>query len=400
MKQQRIGTTVISGIGLIAIVMAVTFFYVRHQLAARSESETVATESVLESPEDEPIAALGRLEPQGKVVNIAANPTAAGSRISEIFIQDGDQIEAGQIIATLDNNTQHRAALAEAKRNVEIAQAKFAQVKAGAKTGELEAQKATIARLKAKNVGEINAQQARIARLEAELSNAEEELQRARSLLQAGAISASELDNQRTLAETYRQEVSEAQNVLTQILTAGQEEIREAEANLDRIAEVRPVDLQLAQAEINGAIAAAERAEAELALTQVKSPIDGQILQVHVKPGEIVGQAGVATLGKTDQMYVIAEVHETDINRVEINQKAQIFSEYGGFDGKLRGLVEQIGLQIHRNSLYDPNPGTQSDARVVEVIIRLEPEDSERVQALTNLQVRAIISPLSDYPKI
>ena len=49
-----------------------------------------------------------------------------------------------------------------------------------------------------------------------------------------------------------------AQNVLSQILTAGQEEIREAEANLDQITEIRPVDFQLAQAEINGAIAAAE----------------------------------------------------------------------------------------------------------------------------------------------
>ena len=49
-----------------------------------------------------------------------------------------------------------------------------------------------------------------------------------------------------------------AQNVLGQILTAGQEEIREAEANLDQMTEIRPVDLQLAQAEINGAIAAAE----------------------------------------------------------------------------------------------------------------------------------------------
>ena len=132
--------------------------------------------------------------------------------------------------------------------------------------------------------------------------------------------------------------------------------------------------------------------QAELALTQVRSPINGRILQVHVQPGEIVGEAGVATLGQTDQMYVIAEVHETDINRVKTGQKAYVFSEYGGFDGELQGTVEKIGLQIHRNSLYAPNPGTLSDARVVEVRIRLEPDNSERVQALTNLQVRAIIN--------
>ena len=388
MKEKQIVISVVSVIGVVAIAVAYTFSHIR---SLASDSETVAVDSSPEASVTESIAALGRLEPQGKVINLAPNPTISGARISKILIQDGEHIQAGQVIAILDNNAQRLAALAEAKRSVELAQAKFEQVKAGAKVGEIEAQEATIARLKAKNTGEISAQEARIVRLQAELSNGEEELKRYQSLFEAGAISASQLDNQRTITETYRQEVVEAQNVLNQILTAGQEEIREAEANLARIAEVRPVDLQVAQAEINGAISTVERAEAELELTQVRSPIDGRVLQVHVRPGEIVDQVGIATLGQTDQMYVIAEVHETDINRVKIGQEARIFSEYGGFDSELQGTVEQIGLQIHRNSLYDPNPGTQSDARVVEVRIRLDPEDSKQVQTLTNLQVRAII---------
>ena len=46
---------------------------------------------------------------------------------------------------------------------VEVAQAKLAQVKAGAKTGEIQAQQSTIVRLQAELAGEIAVQNAAIA---------------------------------------------------------------------------------------------------------------------------------------------------------------------------------------------------------------------------------------------
>lgn len=403
MKGKRFRSTAFLGLGGVAIAILLAAAYT-YQRASRTQAAVATSISNSEAGVNagseasmaNSVAALGRLEPAGKVINLAPNPSTAGARISEVLIEVGDRVAAGEIVATLDHYPQRQAVLAEAQRHVEIAQAKFAQVEAGAKTGELKAQAATIARLKAQNTGELSAQAADIARLEAELLNAEAELQRYQTLYEEGAFSASQLDNRRTITETYRQELLEAQNVLTRIQQAGLEEIRAAEANLERIAEVRPVDLQVAQAEVNGAIASVERAQAELDLSQVKAPIAGQVLQVHVQPGELVTETGIATLGQTDQMYVIAEVHETDINRVQPAQAATISSEYGGFAGELHGVVEHIGLQIHRNSLYDPNPATQSDARVVEVRIRLNPEDSQRVQALTNLQVRAIIQTSSD----
>lgn len=67
-------------------------------------------------------------------------------------------------------------------------------------------------------------------------------------------------------------------------------------------------------------------ARAELALSEIRAPIAGQVLAVHSRAGERVGADGVIELGRTDEMYAIAEVYETDIGRVRKGQRAQITS--------------------------------------------------------------------------
>ena len=103
-------------------------------------------------------------------------------------------MEAGQVIAVLDNRDRLQAALQQAEEQVQIALAKLNQVQAGAQSGEIAAQRAEIARLEAAQAGDISTQQATIARLEAELGNARTEYQRYESLYQQGAVSASERD--------------------------------------------------------------------------------------------------------------------------------------------------------------------------------------------------------------
>jgi len=99
-------------------------------------------------------------------------------------VQEGDRVEAGQILAVLDHRDTLEATLASAKEQVRIAQARLAQVKAGAKTGELQAQRAQISRLEAEKAGLIATQQATIQRLEAEVQNARLEYYRYQSLYQ------------------------------------------------------------------------------------------------------------------------------------------------------------------------------------------------------------------------
>ncbi len=59
-------------------------------------------------------------------------------------------------------------------------------------------------------------------------------------------------------------------------------------------------------------------------MSYVKAPIAGEILKVYTKSGETIGANGIAEIGQTNQMYVIAEVAEDSIGKVHIGQNATI----------------------------------------------------------------------------
>lgn len=386
------------------------------------------TQTPLPTPETLPeaVAALGYLEPEGEIIQLSAPAFMEGARIEQLLIKRGDMVKTGQIIAILDNSDRLSALLEEAQTQVKVAQARLEQVKAGAKQGEINAQKAkfeatkaelegqiatqkaNIASLKAELEGEKAAQKAVIQRIEAELNNANTECIRYESLYKDGAVSASQRDNICLEKETRTNQLKEAQASLTRIITSREEQINEAKANLERtiatvkrqinqeegtleaVEEVRPVDIQLATAELVAAQKAVKSAQANLDLAYVRSPQNGQILEINTRPGEIVSnEKGIVTIGNTQQMFVTAEVYETDINRVKIGQSAIIKAE--GIFADLKGTVEEIGLQIATKDILGTDPVADADARVVEVKIKISPEDSKKVAGLTNLQVNVII---------
>jgi HlyD family secretion protein len=373
------------------------------------------------------VSALGRLEPQGEVIRLSAPSTAQGARVEQLLVKEGERVRAKEVVAVLDNRDRASAALEQAKGQLQIARANLAKVKAGAQTGEIQAQKAAIARLEAQLRGEIVAQEATVARLLAELQgqreilqatvartqaeqlNALGDYQRYQSLYDSGAISAQELERRRLSAQTTTEQVNESQATRSEKVATLQQELNEAKANrdktvatlqqqiaeakatLNKIVEVRPVDVQVATAEVVSAIAGVKQAQADLALTEVKAPIASEILEIHARPGETISEDGIAQLGRTDQMVVVAEIIEEDIGKVRLGQKATITSENEAFAGKIQGTVTEIGNLIGKQDVLDTDPAADVDARVVEVKIGLSPEDGQRVSGLTNAKVVAEI---------
>jgi len=148
--------------------------------------------------------------------------------------------------------------------------------------------------------------------------------------------------------------------------------------------------VQAAQAAIESAIATKQKAQVDLNLSYVKAPVSGYILKVHSRQGESVNtQDGIVELGGTDQMYAVAEVYETDIAKVRNGQRATVSSPV--FEGTLEGTVARIGKQIGKKDVLNTDPAADTDARVIEVRIRLAPESSKKVATLTNLQVEVKI---------
>lgn len=352
-----------------------------------NEKVTLAAEK---PPIMKAVTALGRIEPEGEVIQVSASQMGGSNRVGQILVKEGDRLKKGQIIAILDSSDRHLAALNQAKQQVKIAESRLAQVKAGAKQGEIDAQKATISELQALLRQESAAKNANVRRLEAEVKNAKIEYLRYQSLQEEGAVSISIRDTKKLTLETAEASLKEAIANQNQTSETLREKLRQAKATLNRIAEIRPTDVQTAQAEIENYKAAVETVQADVELTYVRSPQDGQVLKIHTFTGEIIGNQGIVEIGETKQMYVVAEVYETDINSVKIGQLATI--NQLNLPGELTGEVDYIGLLIDKKDVLNTDPAAEIDARVVEVKIRLDNESSQRVAGLTNSQVRVAIS--------
>lgn len=345
--------------------------------------------TVVTPPQIKTVTALGRLEPQGEVIKLSAPTANNGNRVEQLLVNEGDRVKAGQVIAILDSRDRLQAAFEQAQEDVKVAQARLAITQAGAKQGEIDAQRAEIARLEAQRQGDIEAQAATIARLQSELRNAETEYARYQSLYQQGAISASNRDSKRLTLETAQKNLQEAQAVLSRIRSTSPAQLNQARANLERIAEVRPVDVKANQAEVDRAIAAMNQAKAELEKAFVRSPIAGEILDIHTRAGEVVSNDGIVEIGQTQQMYAVAEVYQSDVTKVQPGQRVRVTSD--SIPGELLGTVKRIDSQVRRQTIVNTDPSTNIDARVVEVHIALDTASSQKAAKFTNLQVTAVI---------
>ena len=303
------------------------------------------------------ITALGRLEPQGEVIKLSV-PYAQDSRVNKLLVNEGDKVKAGQIIAILQGTDKKQMELAEAEQNLTVERAKLAKIKAGeAKLAEITAQQAIIARTQARLKTEAVEKQAAVARAKAELLNAEVNYKRYQALYRQGAVATADFDNKREAYATAQANLQAAKAQLETTVATLALQIKNEQATLEKLQEVRPVDIRVAQAEVEKAAVSINRIKAELEDFYVRSPVAGQILKINTRVGEQVNTSqGIVELGRTQQMYAIAEIYETDVGKIKVGQRASIISEHGGFAGTLNGTVDRIGLQIKKQDILNSDP--------------------------------------------
>jgi len=277
------------------------------------------------------VSALGRLQPQGGIINVGAPSTPeaiSGSMLTDIYVKEGDDVEAGMLLAVTDSasalNARKNQAQAEHQTAMRIAEASQSRADEACVLADVASREA----------------ERRTHLLEKKLAS-EEETELAQGRAEAAAASC----------------------------TAAHANARVSESEI----EVATARLAVAQAEL-------ERA-------YIKSPASGRILDVLVRPGELVGLEGLFELGRVDKMYAVAEVYETDILRVKVGQTATVRSD--ALPRVLTGKVELIRHKVQKQDVTGTDPAADKDARIIEVEILLD--DPEPAQALTHLQVEIII---------
>jgi HlyD family secretion protein len=297
------------------------------------------------------VAAMGRIEPRGGIINLGAG--SPPDRLESLLVDRGDLVKNGDALGYLAGYAEQIA-----QRDLIKAQLDEARLR---RDTELRLNQARIraADLHRRKVLEVTphriaAQEATIAALENKSANSKD-IQAAREVL----------------LELKAQFAVDQEDATVQVQVA--------HATLERsVAEIpqRSLDQQLALAE-----ARANR------LT-LYAPIDGRVLNVRVRPGEEVGSGPILVLGDTTRMRVVAEVYETDIAQVSVGQSATVSSR--ALPKPINGRVARIGNMVFKNDVLNVDPAARADARVVEVWIDLDP--LPLAERLTNLTVDVLIN--------
>jgi len=304
-------------------------------------------------PQRTQVHSLGRLEPASRILELFPESGNEGVTVRQLHVAEGEQVESGQLLVTLDNTDRRRAKRAEAEARLRAAEVRLQQVQAGAKSGDIAAQRALVA---------LAERQSELARREAD---------RARQLQARKAISDEQLEEQ--------------QWELDRLLL----EKQRAEGTLAGLLEIRETDVRAAQSEIDAARAALETASAELAASELRAPIAGRVLRILTYPGERIDPAGLLELANVGVMQAVAEVYEGDVSLLRTGLRAKVVLDASGEE--LFGVVAEIGNAVARKIVLTNDPVSDTDARVVEVRIDLEAESARRVERLSNARVEVFI---------
>ncbi|WP_263141598.1 HlyD family secretion protein [Pseudomonas sp. RIT-PI-AD] len=236
-------------------------------------------------------------------------PKVAGF-ISEVRVEDDQHVEAGQLLAQIDDRD-YRAALQAAQAEVASARAQQAHAQAS-----LERQGSLIEQA-----------EARVAADRAELAFAEFEVQRYRHLAGQGAGTLQNSQQAQSRFDSAR---------------AGQARDRAALDAARKQTEVLAAQRDAAEAGVQRALAAEARAELDLSHTRVVAPLAGTVGRRAVRIGAFVSPGSeLMALVPLEHAYVRAHFQETQLTAVRPGQAVEI--EVDGYPGEvLRGHVQSI----------------------------------------------------------
>lgn len=137
-------------------------------------------------------------------------------------------------------------------------------------------------------------------------------------------------------------------------------------------------DLEIARFEIMQAKAEVDRTKAQLADTEVKSPIDGTVLQMRIHEGEIPNgdssSSPAMIIGNIEDLYVRASINQLDIPNFDEHAPAAAFVLDDAQYKFPLGFVRLEPFLIEKKNLTN-DIVERVDTRVLEIIYRIQNQD-------------------------
>lgn len=333
-KRRRFGRSQIIATSLLVLALVSAGLAV-HRLNAPMKVDVIAM------PVDESRAAgsgvitAGGYVRHARVINVV--PRIAGT-LSEVNVAEGDDVKEGDVIARIESNELEDSAN-EATAEVRVARAQLAQLRAGARPGE-------IAEARSK-VDALRIVAARYQR----------DRERSKVLADTGSLSQQSLDQSDTDALATGKTLEAAEHALSVLLSG---------PRLEAVAS--------AQAALDAARARMSRTASLLRHTSIRAPISGRILRKYLEVGSVVSfglpyseaantvAAGspIVTIGDLSAFEVTSDLLQTEVGRITPGQAVEIRSD------ALPGIL--LGGKVARIA-----PRADRSKNTIEVVVKLDP---------------------------
>jgi multidrug resistance efflux pump len=292
---------------------------------------------------------LGTLESDTKAM---LSPKVTGN-ITSINVSEGDIVSEGDVLIQIDSEQlEAKLQTVEQKRNLLYDTISYLD----SEIGDFHSTNPLVSKL----------QSARLS-----LDFQESEVEKLRTLYDAGAVSKYQLDQGEHQLQSMRLQVQELEHTMN--------------SNYNKLQQERDV----AAAQLGELEASIGEMELSLRDTSIKAPFDGQITQIMVSVGELASPGrALASLDNVHQLRIVTQVGESDLQKIRKGMDVEV--TLSGYDESIKGVISYKSGSV--------NPKT----RIGEVRVDLElPEEqivigsSARIRILLDSSKNEIMIPSS-----
>jgi HlyD family secretion protein len=233
----------------------------------------------------------------------------AGGRILSLTVKEGDRVDKGQTILTLDTRDTELA-INRAKAERSAAEAQLRLVLAGSRVEDIRQAQS-----------QIDTARADVAAARVELDAAQQDLDRFDTLLKNNSGSRKQRDDAAARRDVGRDRVASAES-----------RVKSAEEGAAKLrAGARPEEIEAARARVatvSAQIAALEKGLHDATLT---SPVAGMVTEKLVEIGEVIPpRAPAIVLVDLEHAWADVFVPEPTVPLIKIGQPATVFTDAGG----------------------------------------------------------------------
>jgi len=309
-------------IGIVVVGLVSFFIWASLKKGGSAEGPEVRVEELKQDSIESWVSAPGRIEPE-RDVHISSN---VQGRIARVEVIEGDRVESGDLLVQLDDE----------RYTSQVVQTR----------------------------SRLDAALANLAVTEAQLTQADQDLDRKQRLFQQDLISPQGIEDASTTARVERARRN-----------AAREEVGSVRAQL-------------------------EQAQKDLKETVFRAPIDGIVTALNVEVGEnvVTGTMNnpgtvIVTLSELDVMQVKAEVDETDVVRITPGQTAKVLVD-ALEDVPMGGEVITVGQSGRRTSSAAQSTHFTVEVRISDPPSTLRPGMSADVEILSGRREEAWVVPI------